>query len=259
MTIYTPTPINDGDPFDPLTVRDNFDALSEAINCNVDETNLLQFPDSRNLEKSSFHPGSVSDVFTHSSSDAASFLYFARGAEFYGKASNIYDVDDCALRFYLHSPADLFFFANVQLTEAIHNWKTLHGLTYGEGEITVRIWLAFYLDGAIQWKNAFAPPEDQTSQRGRSEFVVSTDAGSHAGDPGPDLRGGSFFLHGSRLSVPRGAHSLKVKLIFDATSPLPYDPSPYISSNASTSQYCSNFRSITAIANYTPGSAPVYT
>jgi len=253
MSIYQPAQINDGDNFDPTVVRDNFDKLSEAINCDLDEGNLLQSQGGRHLEKQSFHKDAVSSVFTHSSSDTAVFLFFPLGGVPYGASTNEYDVDDCALRFYLHQTANLFFFANIQLTDGMHNWKTLDGVSYdgdaSVSDLTFKLWSAMYFDGAKQHHQNTTPIEDQTSMRSLNDFGIVEDGSTVTG--ANDGGGTSFFLHGTRLGVPAGAHTLKAKLIYDLTGQV-YNPSPKIDDDACASQYYSSYRSITVIATYVP-------
>jgi len=245
MAAYHPTPINDGDPFDPLVVRDNFDKLSSAINCDLNENNLLS---GRRLEHRSFHKNSVSSVFTNSSSDTAVFMLFPRGGTLYGESTNEYDVDDCALRFYLHEQSDLFFFANIQINSGMHNWKSLSSIGYSASDLQVRLWAAMYFDGAKQHHQNTTPVVDQTSLRVLNDINVHADVSPMSNDD----RGSGFFIHGTRLSVPAGAHTIKAKLVFDCTGGTGslYNPTPHVTNDGCASQYYSKYRSITVIANH---------
>ena len=148
MSTYTPPTINNGDAFDPQTVRDGFTNFGTAINAAIDVHNIV----ASQLEVQSFHKHALTEVFKASgkrlqislpvrydSSGTADTLEVQSGRNF--ELLNKFDVEDTSIRFYLQHAADVSFSGTVGLTYA----KTA---VSGSTTFTHAVKANLYLDGA---------------------------------------------------------------------------------------------------------------
>jgi hypothetical protein len=148
MSTYTPPTINDGDAFDPETIKDGFDDFGTAINAAVDLHNIV----ASQLLVQQFHKNALTETWKASnkrltasmpirydSSGDTNTLVVQTGRTF--DLLNKFDVEDTSIRFYLQHQADVTFTATISLRYA----KTAtHGaLTVFTHKVTATL----YLDG----------------------------------------------------------------------------------------------------------------
>lgn len=147
MSTYTPPTINDGDAFDPETIKDGFDDFGTAINAAVDTNNIV----ASQLEVQQFHKNALTETWKASSkrltasmpvrydaSGDTNTLVVQTGRTF--DLLNKFDVEDTSIRFYLQHQADVSFAATVSLRYA----KTASS---GAVTFTHRVTATLYLDG----------------------------------------------------------------------------------------------------------------